>query len=130
MDNHNLYNNYNNFNDVIFFNNTTTSKAKSKIFENNKYKENIRFTENSNTIFKTKAKTKVKNTEIIKKESSDIKSILDKDSNIKAKNKKIYTKTLKMILIEIVHIIMKVVFSQLIMYQIWIRIITMNIKII
>jgi hypothetical protein len=115
LDNHNLYNNYNNFNDVIFFNNTTTSKAKSKIFENNKYKENIRFTENSNTIFKTKAKTKVKNTEIIKKESSDIKSILDKDSNIKAKNQKIYTKTLKMILIEIVHIIMKVVFSQLIM---------------
>ena len=62
MDNHNLYinnkitdsvNNYNNSNNVIFFNNTTTSKVKTKIFEINKDKENIRFTENSNTIFKT-----------------------------------------------------------------------------
>ena len=104
MDNHNLYinnkitdsvNNYNNSNNVIFFNNTTTSKVKTKIFEINKDKENIRFTENSNTIFKTKAKTKVKNTEIIKKESSDIKSKLDKESNIKVKNTKNLCKNVK-----------------------------------
>ena len=101
MDNHNLYINsnisdsVNNFNNVIFFNNTTTSKVKSKIFEINKDKENIRFTENSNTIFKTKAKTKVKNTEIIKKESSDIKSKLEKDCNIKVKNTKNLHKNVK-----------------------------------
>ena len=103
MDNHNLLINNKigdnvNINNVIFFNNTTTSKAKSKIFEINRDKENIRFTENnytnSNTIFKTKAKTKVKNTDTIKKDYSDIKSKIKTESNnnnlnlIKAKKTK------------------------------------------
>ena len=106
MDNHNLFintklNDNTNFNNVIFFNNTTTSKAKSKIFEINKDKENIRFTENGSTIFKTKAKTKVKNSDNIKKEYSDIKSKIkiESDNNnlnlIKAKNTKNIHKNVK-----------------------------------
>ena len=70
MDYHKMTDNNNFSNNVIVFNNTTTSKTKSKIFEINKDKdkENTRLTEN-NIIFKNKAKTKVKFQDIIKKDT-------------------------------------------------------------
>ena len=68
-------------NNVIYFNNTTTSKVKLKMFEINKEKENTRLTEN-NIIFKNKAKTKVKSQDIIKKDT------LEKDKNNLTKVKK------------------------------------------
>ena len=87
MDKGNIHINNKINNNIINFNNTTTSKVKLKIFEINKEKEkeNVRFTEN-NTILKTKSKAKVKIPDI-KKESS-ISSNIRMENNITSKVKK------------------------------------------
>ena len=96
MDNNNMHinnkmNNNININEYINFNNTTTNKVKFKIFEINKEKENIRFSEN-NTILKTKSKAKVKIPDIKKESSIGAKIKIDNNNNnntfskVKAKN--------------------------------------------
>ena len=88
----NKMNNNSGVNEFINFNNTTTSKVKFKIFEINKEKENIRFTEN-NTILKTKSKAKVKIPDIKKDSVNGAKIKIDNNninnnifSKVKAKN--------------------------------------------
>ena len=88
----NKINNINNENEYINFNNTTTNKVKLKIFEINKEKENIRFTEN-NTILKTKSKAKVKIPDIKKESSKESKIKINNNDNtifskVKSKNTK------------------------------------------
>ena len=82
----NLNNKMSNRDNVIIFNNTTTNKVKSKLFDFNNEKDSIRFTENIITINKTKSKAKVKYPEI-KKESTDIKSKIKNDNIIKNDSK-------------------------------------------
>ena len=86
----NKINNINNENEIINFNNTTTNKVKLKIFEINKEKENIRFTEN-NTILKTKSKAKVKIPDIKKESTKESKIKINNNDNtifskVKSKN--------------------------------------------
>ena len=83
MDKNNMHINNkmnNNINEYINFNNTTTNKVKFKLFEINKEKENIRFTEN-NTILKTKSKAKVKIPDIKKDSSLGGKIKIDNNKN-------------------------------------------------
>ena len=88
--NNKMNNNNSGVNEFISFNNTTTSKVKYKIFEINKEKENIRFTEN-NTILKTKSKAKVKIPDIKKDSLIGAKIKIDNNntnifSKVKSKN--------------------------------------------